>query len=526
MDKRTKYILITIIAMLVIIITGTFAWLTYQSKKTAMVLTIGDLKNMQISLTPYQIDAELDPELVYTDVVYSEITAVNNETEAMNYQLYYDIEEIDNSLISNDFKYTIERSTNGGTTSKEYESGNFSTANTTDNFIILDEDVPANTTYKYRVYVWVDGGTNPNTGIEGATFKAELRAEIIGYARAYITESITGNKAFYKEDTYREKIVSVSFVNYINIPNNAVATYDLKTRSNHPITAWLVPGQETNTYDLYIGANNEKIYAKPMNFMFMKMTALASINFSNLDTSEVTGMAGTFTGCKSLTSLDLSSFDTSNVTSMNGMFTACSGLTTIDVSNFNTSNVTSMTKMFYGYLANISSSMSLVNIIGLENFDTSKVTSMQGMFSYCTDLINFDISNFNTSNVINMDSMFVHCDSLTELDLRNFDTRSVKDMDTMFYDCDNLVNIDLSSFDTSNVTSMQYMFSYVDNNDSKLEHIYVSNTWNMASVTNSIHMFDNCIHLPNFNSSVVDKTNAHYNTGGYLTYKAYTPPSS
>ena len=54
-----------------------------------------------------------------------------------------------------------------------------------------------------------------------------------------------------------------------------------------------------------------------------------------------------------------------------------------------------------------------------------------------------------------------------------------------------------------------------------LTTIYVSDKWNTVSVTNSVYMFTDCSKLPNFNSSAVDKTNAHYNEGGYLTYKRY-----
>ena len=62
---------------------------------------------------------------------------------------------------------------------------------------------------------------------------------------------------------------------------------------------------------------------------------------------------------------------------------------------------------------------------------------------------------------------------------------------------------------------MDYMFSYC----SALTTIYVSDGWNTANATSSTDMFYKSPKLPNFNSSVVDKTNAHYNSGGYLTYK-------
>ena len=41
MKDRVKFLIISIAVMIIVIITGTFAWLTYRSNKTAMVLTIG-----------------------------------------------------------------------------------------------------------------------------------------------------------------------------------------------------------------------------------------------------------------------------------------------------------------------------------------------------------------------------------------------------------------------------------------------------------------------------------------------------
>ena len=53
-----------------------------------------------------------------------------------------------------------------------------------------------------------------------------------------------------------------------------------------------------------------------------------------------------------------------------------------------------------------------------------------------------------------------------------------------------------------------------------LERIYVGDGWNTDAVTSSVDMFWGASKLPNFNSSVVDKTNAHSNSGGYLTFKS------
>ena len=75
--------------------------------------------------------------------------------------------------------------------------------------------------------------------------------------------------------------------------------------------------------------------------------------------------------------------------------------------------------------------------------------------------------------------------------------------------------LDLSTFDISKVTDMSSMFV----GSSNLKTIYVSDKWDIDTVTYSINMFRNCISLPNFDANVIDKTNAHYGEGGYLTLK-------
>ena len=60
--------------------------------------------------------------------------------------------------------------------------------------------------------------------------------------------------------------------------------------------------------------------------MFVNCSDLRSLNLSNFDTSNVSGMVGMFFGCKSLTYLDLSSFDTSEVMDFNNLFTDCTSL--------------------------------------------------------------------------------------------------------------------------------------------------------------------------------------------------------
>ena len=113
MDKNKRYILITILSLIIVIITGTFAWLSYRSNDTAMVLTIGDINSVRVTLGPYRIRQEIIPSLVYKsnddeDNVYTNIEAINNGESPKKLKLYYRVNKIDAELISDDFKYTIE----------------------------------------------------------------------------------------------------------------------------------------------------------------------------------------------------------------------------------------------------------------------------------------------------------------------------------------------------------------------------------------------------------------------------------
>ena len=306
-----------------------------------------------------------------------------------------------------------------------------------------------------------------------------------------------------------------------------------------------------------------------MSNMFSATSSLESLNLSNFNTSKVTNMSGMFSGASSLKTLDLSTFNTSNVTDMSYMFSSTSALTNLNISSFNTSKVTTMRAMFRFQ-------QSLKNL-DLSHFDTSSLTNMSEMFFHATGIETLDMSSFNTSKVTSLYQTFRAMSSLKTIDISNFDTSNVTSMFEMFNMCTNLETIigienintskvtvmaamfestrslktlDLSNWDVSNVTNFGFtyedgrtnrgMFQYsgietVDLSNwtlkdgvttslmfesaDKLKNIYVSSNWDLSKISQSTNMFNRARNLPNYNSSVVDKTNAHYNTGGYFTLK-------
>ena len=298
-------------------------------------------------------------------------------------------------------------------------------------------------------------------------FTIKVETNIIIEKSRNIMESKYENDSYNDRDFWQYSyyaIKTVTFETKIEEPSNYAYRFDVSEEKNNSIIAYLVENaDDSSKYDLYIMSDGY-IYANPdSSRVFEGWYYLTEINnIENYKTNYVTNMRYMFSNCNNLTSLDLSSFDTSNVTDMGCMLSGAIG--------------TGGT----GILRNL-------NVSG---FDTSNVTNMEGMFSSHFDLEELDLSSFDTSNVTNMSRMFSGCTNLKELDLSNFDT--------------------------SNVTNMDYMFNY----DSNLETIYVSNKWTVGNVTSSGNMFYDCTKLPNFNSSITDKTNANTSSTGYLTLKS------
>ncbi len=176
--KGTKRYLLIILSIIIISIVGTLAWLTWKSKETALVLTVGEIDGTRVTLKPYVIEDILIPELTYEGKEVIEVNIKNNGNEDSQVVLYYNISKIDNELITDSFKYTILRSTDNGNSYAEYKEGNFVNANISSDFIILKETIKEKTEYNYQIYTWLDGSNETSSSIQGKAFKAELNASI------------------------------------------------------------------------------------------------------------------------------------------------------------------------------------------------------------------------------------------------------------------------------------------------------------------------------------------------------------
>ncbi len=144
---------------------------------------------------------------------------------------------------------------------------------------------------------------------------------------------------------------------------------------------------------------------------------LNSIDFTNLDTSKIIRLYGSFQHSKQLTNINFKNFNTTNVTNMGAMFLGCDKLNNLDLSSFNTTNCKDVSLMFYECVG--------LTSLNISNFDLSNVTSINRMFAGCSSLksINlglFDIGNVTeyittTENFNGLFKLFDGCTSLTDI---------------------------------------------------------------------------------------------------------------
>ena len=237
-----------------------------------------------------------------------------------------------------------------------------------------------------------------------------------------------------------------------------------------------------------------------MEHMFSGCNLLTNLDIGEWNTFKVTNMSCMFWLCNSLTSLDIGEWDTSQVTNMGNMFRDCSLLTNLDIGEWNTSQVTSMTSMFWGCKS--------LTTLDIGKWNTSQVTDMGQMFIDCNLLASLDIGKWNTSQVTDMEEMFRGCKSLTPLGIGEWDTSQVKNMGGMFSGCNLLTTLDIGKWNTSQVTDMGSMFWEC----SSLTTLDIGK-WNTSQVTDMTSMFYRCFLLKSLDIGNWSTSKVEYMSG-------------
>ena len=478
LSKKSKIIVISIVAFVLLLIGGTFAWLEWSSEINALVngrvcapeiVFLGGNTINGNGLRPISNKENG----LKKDISVNLENLCENDTATMD--LYLDLEIFptelaEESLVWELYKVTTENETEVLTL---LNNGNFDGKTEGDTIELTDDtEIVTSNISNYRLYIYIDGSfDNPNT-MQNKSFKLNLYGE--GRDAIY-KEYVMKNPGMAQSTTYfinsdisKDTIESVDIVSFSNLPEGVIYVEDVSSNSDESIKLYYLENPETNLKKVYLASSSGLIKMNTsMNYMFAGLTHVESLDLSRLDTSNVTSMVGVFYNSK-MTLLNVSTWDTSKVMNMNYMFRGASGLTNIDLDGFVTTNLKSMSAMF--------ADCTSLKMLDLSSFDTTNVTVLSGgwnngTFWNCTSLESLNISSFNTSNVTSMNSMFYNCKKLQELDLSSFNTSNVTSMSYMFENCSSLKVLDLSNFDNSKVTALNEMFDGC----TSLEYLDISN---------------------------------------------------
>ena len=294
---------------------------------------------------------------------------------------------------------------------------------------------------------------------------------------------------------------------------------DVDADSDKGIVAWM----DGTTMVVSTQMPNQKIIASAdCSSMFYSKSKLVSINFNNLDTSNVTDMRGMFRGDKGLTDLNVSPLDTNKLQKAAGMFKECSSLTSLDLSMLNFQNVYQVSDYIrssyydsyscsYGSMFEDCQSLTSLKLPKL----SSKIEDLAFMFSDCYKLTNLDLTPLDTSNVTTMAGMFEYCTKLLDLDVSSMDTSRVTDGRAMFKGCSSLTSLDLSMLNFKNLSKVSDWKkdgnSYSQSTGAMFEMCSSLKTLKLPELTNKItnlaYMFDYCSKLSSVDFSQFDTSN-------------------
>ena len=222
----------------------------------------------------------------------------------------------------------------------------------------------------------------------------------------------TSEAAFYRNEKWADKIVSLEFKDKLEVPENTVVKWDLSLNRDNSIIGYLLETNENDRYNMVICANGIINAPRNSKYLFADLTNLKSIDFNNFRTVGLKNMNQMFARDAALESLDLSMFDVSKVQHMFGVFRDCTNIKNINIDGWNP-KLSEIGWMFGG--------CQKLESMDLSNFDISEVTYFDGLFYNARSLKNVNISTWNPTSVNTIAKIFSHNFALETVDMSNFD---------------------------------------------------------------------------------------------------------
>ena len=261
----------------------------------------------------------------------------------------------------------------------------------------------------FNLVVYIDSVRSKNYTYEnGKLYIENITGNVkIEYIEKVIFQNLYEVPDFYN-DEYREQVKTLRFVNYVDIPTDALAVYDVSENVDGSVTAWI-----DRDLNMYVGSD-WKIYSRYlMERTFINMTSLEYVFFDNFDGSRTTFYNATFENCTSLMSVDMSMLNFSNVTQSFRVFYNCKNLEYVNLGGFNALPSIQAYEMFYGC-----SKLKSVDLSKMQLSTTTNVNLFQ-MFKNSSSLETIDIRNFDFSKVTGYYHMLYNVPNDCEIIVKN-----------------------------------------------------------------------------------------------------------
>lgn len=229
----------------------------------------------------------------------------------------------------------------------------------------------------------------------------------------------------FHEARYREHILSATFTETKEIPNNSVKQWDVSKTKDESVIAYIVNDQnDSSNYHLYIGADGKVIAPESLSHIFHNFPLLTKVDMSSLDATNVKIMWKSFSSSPNLVSVSFPG-STPNLENINAIFSGCASLKSIN----------------------------------LASMELNKVEDIGYAFSGCSKLTGVDFGEFTGENLKITEYAFSGCNSLTNLDLRKINPTRLEKAAYMFNWANHLKNLDISQIDFTSVEDASLIFN-------------------------------------------------------------------
>ena len=285
-----------------------------------------------------------------------------------------------------------------------------------------------------------------------------------------------------------EPVVPPDIYGTISVSDNGDGTWDLI--SEEAITEFIlsdIGGYQDITEVIVNYCGSLTTMKQMFHFPTSQLVNLHTITFADTaDTSGVTSMTGAFEKCSALTTVNFGTIDTSNVTHMGLMFSEDRLLTTLSgFGSLDVSKVTDMGSMFM---------YSGIKTLDLTAWTPVSCTSCYSMFKE-SDIETLDITGWQTPLCRTVGGMF-NLSKITTFNFDGWDTSGCTDFGHMFENADNITSFDFSGLDVSAAESMNQFCMAMSNVTS-----IIAPDFSNSACTDFVNIFRGCTLLESLTMS-------------------------